>query len=143
MIKDGKKMNEYKHEFKKPRIVNGIEIEDIRLPPLSVEIGGSVAIRPSSDEYEDKTYLGIFLGGIARIESTAFNTVEKTIIIYNREHPAFFVPKLKKIIFGFESWWKPITNIDTLKEITDEDIQNTWYVKALKEIDGSDKQDGK
>jgi hypothetical protein len=35
---------------------------------------------------------------------------------------------------GYESWWGQINSPEELKAITDVDIQNVWYVKALKEM---------
>ena len=58
-------------------------------------------------------------------------------------NPAIFVPELKKIIYGYESWWGAITNKDDLSDlnISDEDIENTWYVQLLKSmIDTKEKQ---
>mgnify|MGYP000282015848 FL=1 len=34
--------------------------------------------------------------------------------------------------FGAESWWSIIENPEELKDITDDDINSQWYVKALK-----------
>lgn len=39
---------------------------------------------------------------------------------------------LQRIIFGAESWWGIIESLEELKDITDDDINNIWYVKALK-----------
>lgn len=47
-------------------------------------------------------------------------------------NPAIFVPELGKIIFGMESWWGRIKSEEELKDITDGDIENVWYVKMLK-----------
>ena len=41
------------------------------------------------------------------------------------------VPELKKIIYGCESWWHEISSADDFSGISDEDINNTWYVKLL------------
>ena len=49
-------------------------------------------------------------------------------------NPAIYVPVLDKIIWGYGSWWGPIKSEEHLKQITDEDIQNIWYVKALKQL---------
>ena len=47
-------------------------------------------------------------------------------------NPAIYVFDLQRIIFGAESWWGIIENPEELKDITDDDINNIWYVKALK-----------
>ena len=49
--------------------------------------------------------------------------------------PAIFVPELKKIIYGCESWWKTIRSVDEFSKISNEDINNTWYVKLLQSMD--------
>ena len=55
-------------------------------------------------------------------------------------NPAIFVFDLNEIIFGCQSWWGIIKNEQELKDISDIDIDNIWYVKVLKslnEIDNS------
>lgn len=47
-------------------------------------------------------------------------------------NPAIYVFDLQRIIFGAESWWSIIENPEELKDITDDDINSQWYVKALK-----------
>jgi len=49
-------------------------------------------------------------------------------------NPAIFVPELKKIIYGCESWWREIESVDDFTSISEEDIENTWYVKLLKSL---------
>jgi hypothetical protein len=45
-----------------------------------------------------------------------------------------YVPDLDRVVWGYESWWGVIKGPEELKEITDEDIQNVWYVKAMKQM---------
>ena len=54
-------------------------------------------------------------------------------------NPAMFVPELKKIIWGCGSWWSKIKSEGDLKQITDEDIKNTWYVKLVSQLAENDK----
>jgi len=35
---------------------------------------------------------------------------------------------------GCGSWWGAIDNEEDLKDITDSDIENVWYVQLLKKI---------
>jgi hypothetical protein len=51
-------------------------------------------------------------------------------------NPAIYVPALKRLVFGAGSWWGEIKTEDDLKEITDKDINDVWYVQALKALDG-------
>jgi L-rhamnose mutarotase len=66
--------------------------------------------------------------------SSSYN--EETQILSNRAftNPAIFVPELKKIIFGAESWWCEIKPGEDLSDITDEDINNQWYVQMLRNM---------
>lgn len=46
----------------------------------------------------------------------------------------YFVPELKRIVYGYESWWREIESADDFAGISDEDIENTWYVGLLKKL---------
>ena len=88
----------------------------------SCDPGSFVSVRPCGDEYEDKTYLGLYVGEVA---------IGDTMSLHN---PCIWVPDLKQYIFGCESWWGVIDSEDDLRKITDADIENVWYVRALKEL---------
>lgn len=105
---------------------------------LGHKVGQLVKIRPCDKEYEDKTYLGFYLGDLPLSIHQCFNSASHILNIFTHSNPAIFVPQLNKIIFGCESWWQEITNPDELKDITDECINNQWYVKALKELNKKD-----
>jgi hypothetical protein len=64
------------------------------------------------------------------------NPDTKELNLSYHSNPAIFVFELNKIVFGAESWWGVIENEDELKKIkiTQDDIDNVWYVKALKAI---------
>lgn len=90
-----------------------------------------VKVRPCGKEYGDKTYLGILLGDMACGSSASIegDKIKLSWVDYN---PAIFVPDLHKIIFGYQSWWSEIKGPDNFKEISNSDIENTWYVKMFK-----------
>lgn len=99
----------------------------------SAKPGDLVAVRPCAERYGDKTYLGIFIGYFARgvgIEGDG----ENYVLSYLMHNPAIFIPETKSVVFGAGSWWHVIGSPEELEEITNETIQNTWYVKALKEM---------
>jgi hypothetical protein len=99
--------------------------------------GAFVSIRPCAPEYEGKTYLGLYLGDISI--STHLDYNKETSVLHvspGRHNPAIYVFNLKKIVFGMESWWGTIKSEANLEQITDKDIENIWYVKALKELRG-------
>jgi hypothetical protein len=93
--------------------------------------GAWVAVRPVGDE---KTYLGILLGDY-RPPALSFNRATGTLIVGKSiGNPAIWVPDLNRVIMGWGSWWGEIKSESDLRQITDADIKNVWYVKALKEL---------
>jgi len=118
-----------------------LEVSDIRMgrigleSPLMGEIGDIVAIRPCSKEYDGKTFVGILLGDIPIHLMASYRPSTKVLSIFAKGNPAIFVPDLKKVIFGCESWWGKIKDENHLRKITDDDIKNTWYVQALMQIE--------
>ena len=117
-----------------PLTIQGIENKPIEKSGIGHTCGALCKIRPCQEEYQGRTYLGIYLGDLPITIVSSYN--EENGVLTNRtmKNPAIFVPELKKIIYGMESWWREIESEDDLKEITQEDIENVWYVKALKEI---------
>ena len=97
------------------------------------ESGKFVKIRPCGEEFEDKTYLGVLIGDAALSSSIGIND-EKIVCSWAFFNPAILIPELGKIVYGCESWWGLIRSEDDLKSITDIDIENVWYVKAMKTL---------
>ena len=119
-----------------PITVTAIEWDDASDPIMPDRIFGTkpgawVSVRPVNDE---KTYLGIMLGDYA---PTAVSFNKKTGVLKITKsfgNPAMWVPDLNRVIMGWGSWWGEINTADDLRQITDQDIQNVWYVRALKEL---------
>lgn len=97
------------------------------------ETGCLVKIRPCGEEYGNKSYLGFYLGDLA-LGSSITTAENKIQLNFSGHNPAIFVPSLKKIIYGCESWWGPIRTEKDLAEITDSDIDKIWYVQLWKEM---------
>lgn len=119
-----------------PVVINEIECKPIK---HEENIGFLVEIQPCAKEYEDKTFLGIYLGHLPiKIDSSLD---AKTGVLTNQAvtNPAIFVPKLRKIIYGCESWWRKIDSIEDLKGISKEDIENVWYVQLLRAMEAKEK----
>lgn len=114
-----------------PITVNSIETEDIKPYSFGHECGAICEIRPCGEEYENKSYLGIYLGELPISISVSYDP--NTGVLKNRavNNPAIFVPELKKIIYGCESWWREIHSAEDFAGISNEDIENTWYLKML------------
>lgn len=92
-----------------------------------------VRVRPVGEEYKEKTFIGFYIGDIAL--STGLSIEDDSIFAFPAMHnPAIYVPELKKVIFGAESWWGEIKSEQQLNDITDGDIDNVWYVKMWKEL---------
>ena len=117
-----------------PITVSKIENKEVSFDGLGHECGALVKIRPCAEEYQNKTFIGIYLGDLPMGISSSYN--EETQILTNRafSNPAIFVPELKKIIFGAESWWGEIKPGEDVSDLTDADINNQWYVRMLKDI---------
>lgn len=93
-------------------------------------MGALVKVRPCGEEYGNKTYLGFLIGEIA-LGSSITTIDDKIQLNFSSYNPAMFVPELKKVIYGAGSWWSEIESEEELKEITNDDIENVWYVKLL------------
>lgn len=144
-FEEHKKQYEREHNYKFPITVTGVKfaipepISDKAALGGRNEVGQIVAIRPCADEYKDKTFLGILIGYVPIHRDLAFVRAEgkeegELIFRIMGDNPAIFVPDLKKVILGCASWWGAIKDEAHLKQITNEDIQNVWYVKAIKQL---------
>ena len=118
-----------------PITVHEIENKPIDTSGLGHEEGSLVAIRPCAKEYNEKTYIGIYIGDLPIQILTSYKESTGQLINSTMNNPAIFVPELKKIIYGCESWWKTIRSVDEFSKISNEDINNTWYVKLLQSMD--------
>lgn len=123
-------------DFKNRNIEYPIEVSEIIInDKMSLlykdKIGKFCRIRYCED---NKTYLGLFLGELPCGITITHNSDSKVLTTSYRNNPAIFVFELNKIVFGYESWWDFIENEEELREITDTEINNIWYVKALKQM---------
>ncbi|MBP3707112.1 MAG: hypothetical protein J6J36_00685 [Clostridia bacterium] len=98
------------------------------------KMGSLVKIKPCGEEYQNKTYLGFYIGDMPTQIYSSYNPNTNILEVKKDGNPAIFVPELKKIIFGYESWWGEIESEKELKEITEDDINNVWYVKLLHKL---------
>lgn len=122
-----------------PIKVEKIETQPIKFDSWCCEMGKLVAVRPCGDEYKGKTFLGFFLGELPLTTSVSYNESQGILKVSTIGNPAMFVPELGKIIWGCGSWWNEINSKDELKQITDIDIDNVWYVKLAKALSDKEK----
>lgn len=95
--------------------------------------GAYVKVRPCADEFKDKTYLGIMVGDAALSSSVSIK--EETIVCsWRMFNPLILIPELKILVTGSASWWGIINTPEDLESITDNNIDNVWYVQALKSL---------
>jgi len=98
-------------------------------------VGKFVAIRPVQKDFKQKTYLGLYLGDISHGAEILYDPTQNELKVGNSwGNPAIYVFDLKRIIFGYESWWGVIKDEDDMRKITDADINDIWYVKAIKQL---------
>jgi len=95
--------------------------------------GTFVSVRPCD---ADKTYLGIYLGDLLTTPLVAHSAKSQTLFVNCHTNPAMWVPDLNKVIWGHGSWWGAIATEKDLRQISDADIQDVWYVKAMKTLAG-------
>ncbi len=126
--------------YKSRRIEYPIQVDEIKFEkPTKIKssrAGSFVKIRPCAEEYEGKTYLGLYLGNQPAWNSASYDDEDKILTVKSVCNPAIFVFELKKIIYGMESWWSVIENPEDIKDISDMDINNVWYVRLLREMEG-------
>lgn len=121
-----------------PLTVQGIELRGC-MPPMR-EVGKLVRVRLCDD---DKTYLGVYLGELARAPMAYTRSDSQNLIVSLYQNPALYVPALSRIVWGDESWWSIIESEDDLRDISNDDIASQWYVRlAEKLFSQEDKNNG-
>jgi hypothetical protein len=120
-----------------PIEVSGINmVEDTRLTSSRKGTPLLVAVRPV-DIDPPRTYVGIYVGDLPLGYGASYHRESKVLSLSPGHHnPAIIVPELKRIVMGCASWWGPIKTEADLMQITDKDIGNVWYVKALRGMAG-------
>ena len=114
-----------------PIQVNSIKCDGMKQLMMG-RAGSLVKIRPCNKEYGGKTYLGLYLGNQPWSQKVSYDNKSCELTVGMTTNPAIYVFDLQRIIFGAESWWSIIENPEELKDVTDDDINNQWYVKVLK-----------
>lgn len=124
----------YKNRFIEfPLTIDQLDIQSIEPSTLYADrIGSPCAIRLAGND--PKTYIGIFLGELPyQIHASVF-IQNNTLSCYPLYNPAILVPELKRIVYGYESWWKTLESPEDFKEITGADIQSQWYVQMFQHM---------
>jgi hypothetical protein len=126
-----------------PLEISGIDF-DVKIGVASKPLFGSmdgrspgsfVAIRSCKKEHGEKTRLGLLIGYVPIHAAAQFDKETKRLkFSVSGDNPAIFVFDLNEVVLGCESWWGPIKDEKHLRQITTNDIENVWYVKALKQL---------
>ena len=107
-------------DFSSRYIEYPIEVSKINTEHFSADglyskrIGEIVKVRPCGKEYEGKTFVGILLGDLIVSPHISHDKKTNELNIGTITNPAIFVPELKKIIYGYESWRGTINSKDDL-----------------------------
>lgn len=103
------------------------------------KVGKYVAVRRAGENQPTK--LGLYIGDIP-MGIMATRSGEDAEILTLSEggmgNPAIYVFDEQQLVYGMESWWTVIDTPEKLKQITDADINNVWYVQALKALSTAD-----
>ncbi len=125
-----------------------IEVHGITFQGEPIEsgpkVGRWVAVRPCAKPddlapdgkpIDGCTFLGVYIGDVALGSRASFHPQEG-ILAPGPAHnnPAMWVPDLKRVIFGCGSWWRLLAKPEDLAAIKDVDIENVWYVRALRDL---------
>ena len=113
-----------------PLTVDGI---DVKQPEAYGVTFTPVRVRLCKD---DRTYFGILLGEFPWMTTISYSEDDKQLKVSTCNNPCILIPEKKEIAFGAGSWWQKIEPGEDISDITDEDIDNTWYVKMLKDMGG-------
>lgn len=117
-----------------PLIIQGIENSPIAIKGRSASCGELCEVTLAEKETGEKSFLGIYLGDLPTQILTSFNPEIGILKNSAMTNPAIYVFELNRIVYGYESWWRTIKSVDDFKGITDKNIENTWYVRLLRDM---------
>jgi predicted HAD superfamily Cof-like phosphohydrolase len=111
---------EVPNEMKFPITVHGIAWE-----------GELASVRPA--DVKGGTYLGVYLGAQCIHDSASFDPAAG-ILRFRKfgGNPTFWLPALKRVVYGAGSWWSKIDSPEKLQAISDSDIAAVPYVQMMK-----------
>lgn len=117
-----------------PITVKDIVNKNIDTTGISCKCGDMCEVTLCNDDAENRSYIGICLGELPISILSSYNKNTGVLTNDTLSNPAIFVPELKRIVYGCESFWRRIDSIEDFKGITKEDIENTWYVSLLRKM---------
>lgn len=96
--------------FKSKYIQYPITVKEIINRPIEDsrkdKIGSPVKIQICQEDGKvSRSYDGIFMGELCIEIHTAYNEQTQTVINTPISNPAIYVPELKRLVYGYESFW--------------------------------------
>jgi hypothetical protein len=117
------------------------EVKSIAIRPCQIahaDPAALVRVRPCENNPENKTYLGFLLGEAPLQTYLVYEKPTKTLKVLHVRNPLIFIPELLRCVYGAGSFWGTIKDPEYIRDITDPEIGNLWYIKALKSATGKD-----
>lgn len=84
---------------------------------------------------DNRTYFGILLGEFPWMTRASYSDDTGELEISTTTNPCILIPEINRVVFGAESWWGVIKPGEDISDITDDDIENVWYMKLLRSMD--------
>ena len=116
-----------------PIQVDHIEVAR-QIPSEQLKHAQLVCVRLAGDYQTHLGFLLDYFGNLGPEVTVSYTKEDKALKVFTYGTPIMFVPALGRVVYGSECWWTRITSEEELREITDEDIDNCWYVKAFREF---------
>jgi len=118
-----------------PIVISGLALPAFPCRAMThTKVGTFVKVRPCAERFEDKTYLGIYIGEYPLETYAILHKSDSVLRIAALGNPLIYIPSLKETVYGAGSWWGEIESQEDLADITDEMIDSVWYVQLLKEM---------
>lgn len=109
-----------------PIQVNEIDVKDFYQSFYrKKDIGKLAKIRYCVD---NKDYIGVYLGMLPCTPIVQYNSKEEKLIVTTINNAALYVPELKKIVFGNESFWSIISDDEQNQYVSDEEIKRFFTI---------------
>ena len=132
-VEDCKNCSNFSSRFiEYPLTIQGIENTPIDTAGTGRSCGVLCEVTLAEEETGEKSYLGIYLGDLPTGIHSTYDPKTGKLSNFAVKNPAIYVFELKRIVYGYESWWRLNNSLDEFKGISMEEIENTWYVRLLR-----------
>ena len=126
-----------------PLTIQEIENTPIDTVGIRKSCGELCEVTLAKKDTGKKSYLGIYFGDLPIGIQSTYDTKTGKLNNFAVKNPAIYVFELKRIVYGCESWWRIIKSLDEFKGIPMDEIENTWYVRLLRDMQKKDNNSSK